>query len=77
MVNNRGQRFAFHQQWPFSQGGPKRGNPVMTTNTVTVRRKEGPQHMLSVEGTRQYIREGAAVRPAFLKNTLTAAAANF
>ena len=27
-------------------GGSKRGNPVMTTNTVTARRKGDPQHML-------------------------------
>ena len=28
------------------QGGPKRGNPAMTTSTVTARRKGDPQHML-------------------------------
>jgi hypothetical protein len=31
-------------QRPFSPGGPKRGNPTMTTSTVTARRKGDPQH---------------------------------
>ena len=31
-------------QRPFSRGGPKRGNPTMTTSTVTARRKGDPQH---------------------------------
>ena len=35
-------------QRPFSRGGPKRGNPIMTTSTVTARRKGDPQHY--VEG---------------------------
>ena len=35
---------------PFSQGGPKRGNPTMTTSTVTARSKGGPQHY--VEGNK-------------------------
>ena len=29
---------------PFFRGGPKRGNPTMTTSTVTARRKGDPQH---------------------------------
>ena len=35
---------------PFSRGGPKRGNPTMTTSTTTARRKGDPQHY--VEGDR-------------------------
>ena len=31
-------------QRPFSRGGPKRGNPTMTSSTVTARRKGDPQH---------------------------------
>ena len=31
-------------QQPFSRGAPKRGNPTMTTSTVTARRKGDPQH---------------------------------
>ena len=31
-------------QQPFSRGGPKRGNPTMTTSTVTAKRKGDPQH---------------------------------
>ena len=37
------------KQRPFSQGGPKRGNLIMTTRTVTARRNGDPQHY--VEGT--------------------------
>ena len=33
-------------QQPLSRGGPKRGNPTMTTSTITARRKGDPQHML-------------------------------
>ena len=28
---------------PLSRGGPKRGNPTMTTSTITARRKGDPQ----------------------------------
>ena len=30
----------------FPTGGPKRGNPTMTTSTVTARRREDPQHFV-------------------------------
>ena len=36
---------------PFSRGGPKRGNPTMTTSTITARRKGDPQHY--VEGKKE------------------------
>ena len=31
---------------PFAKGGPKSGNPAMTTSTVRARRKGDPRHML-------------------------------
>ena len=31
---------------PFPKGGPKNGNPAMTTSTVRARRKGNPQYML-------------------------------
>ena len=46
MVNERREGSSFHRQWPFSQGGPKRENPVMAMNTVTARRKGDPHHIL-------------------------------
>ena len=46
MFNNQRDGSTLHRQWPFSQGGPKKGNPVRTTNTVTASRKGEPQHML-------------------------------
>ena len=45
-MNNQREESTFHQQWPFSLGGPKMGIPVMTSITVTARRKGDPQHML-------------------------------
>ena len=35
-------------QQPFSRWGPERGNPTMTTSTVTAKREVDPQH--KVEG---------------------------
>ena len=42
-------------QPPFSRGGPKRGNPTMTTSTITARRKGDPQHY--VEGKNEIMKE--------------------
>ena len=39
-------------QRPFSRGDPKRGNPSMTTSTVTAKRKGGPQHYVEGKMTR-------------------------
>ena len=38
----------------FPRGGPTRGNPVMTTYTVTTSRKGDPQHMLREKEARAY-----------------------
>ena len=46
MFNKRRERSTFHQLWQFSQAGSKRENLVMTTNTITARRKGDPHHML-------------------------------
>ena len=35
---------AFHDQWPFAQGGPKRGNPVMRT----IRSRLGEKETLNI-----------------------------
>ena len=45
MVNKgrRGEDFRYSGRFP--QGGLKKGNPVMTTNTVTARRQKQQSHL--------------------------------
>ena len=51
MVNKRREGPTFYRQWPFSQGDLKRRSPALTTNTVTAKRRGGPQHMLEGKKT--------------------------
>ena len=44
---------------PFPKGGPKSGNPAMTTSTVRARRKGDPQHMLRETKLFYYVRHGS------------------
>ena len=50
-------------QQPFSQGGPKRGNPTMTTSTVTARTKGTPQHYVEeIKNNTEQVSESAHVQ---------------
>ena len=41
-LNKKGSARKLHP--PFSRGSPERGNPTMTTSTITAKRKGNPQH---------------------------------
>ena len=54
MANKRREGSVFHLQRSFSQRAPKKINPAMWTNTVAVKRKGGPQHLLN-EKTKKHV----------------------